>query len=164
MAELNGGGTMKRLHKSRKNKVIAGVCGGIAEYFDVDPVLIRIVAILFFFTGGAAFIAYIVGMIIIPSQPLEEFNKATKSPIEMPPFPEQQANGASAAFVAEGSNNAGKLILGVILIGFGVIFLLNQIPFFSQSFWWFWNLGWRFFWPSVLIVIGLIILLLHARK
>jgi phage shock protein C len=62
---------MKRLYKSQKNKIIAGVCGGIAEYLDVDPVLIRLVAVLFFFTGGATLIAYIVGMIIIPNQPVQ---------------------------------------------------------------------------------------------
>jgi phage shock protein C len=155
---------MKRLCKSRKNKVIAGICGGIAEYFDVDPVLIRIIAILFFFTGGAALIAYIVGLIIIPSQPLEEFNKNNISQIVTPPVPEQPASGASRPFIYGESSNTGKLILGVILIALGVIFLLNQLPLFAHSFWWFWGLSWRFFWPSLLIVIGFIVLLLHARK
>jgi phage shock protein C len=164
MAELDCGGKMKRLYKSRKNKVIAGVCGGIAEYFDVDPVLIRIIAILFFFTGGAALIAYIVGLVIIPNQPLEEFFKENKNPIVTPPSPEQQMNSASSAFVTGASGNTGKLIIGIILIGFGVIFLLNQLPFFAPGFWWLWGLSWRIFWPSVLIIIGLIVLLLHARK
>jgi phage shock protein C len=164
MAELDCGGKMKRLYKSRKNKVIAGVCGGIAEYFEVDPVLIRIIAILFFFTGGAAFIAYIVGLIIIPNQPLDEFFKENKNPIVTPPIPEQQTSGASNTIVTGGSDNTGKLIIGIILIAFGVIFLLNQLPFFAHSFWWLWGLSWRIFWPSVLIIVGLVVLLLHARK
>jgi phage shock protein C len=164
MADLDCGGKMKRLYKSRKNKVIAGVCGGIAEYFDVDPVLIRIIAILFFFTGGAAFIAYIVGLIIIPNQPLEDFFKENKNPIVTPPIPEQQTSSASSAFVTGESGNTGKLIIGIILIAFGVIFLLNQLPFFAPGFWWLWGLSWRIFWPSVLIIIGLVVLLLHARK
>ncbi len=155
---------MKRLYKSRKNKVISGICGGIAEYFDVDPVLIRIVAILFFFTGGAALIAYVVGLIIIPSQPLEEFEKENKASVVPPPIPQQAAGGASMPSPQRESSDAGKLIIGVILIAFGAIFLLNQLPFFSRSFWWFWGLSWRFFWPSVLIVVGFIVLLLHARK
>ena len=62
---------MKRLYKSRKNCVIDGVCGGIGEYLDVDPVLVRIVAVFFLFVGGSALIAYIVGMIIIPKAPIE---------------------------------------------------------------------------------------------
>ena len=53
---------MKRLYKSRRNKVIDGVCGGVAEYFDVDPVLIRIIFVLFFFFGGSGLLAYIVGI------------------------------------------------------------------------------------------------------
>ena len=57
------GQRMKRLYKSRKNKVIEGVCGGIAEYMGVDPVLIRLIsALLLVFTGGTIAIAYILGM------------------------------------------------------------------------------------------------------
>ena len=71
---------MKKLYKSRKNKVVDGVCGGIAEYLDVDPVLIRLIAVLFFFTGGATLIAYIVGMIIMPNQPLQGSANADSVP------------------------------------------------------------------------------------
>ena len=46
---MNKEETMKRLYRSRKNKVIAGVCGGVAEYFSVDPTLIRLAAVLIFF-------------------------------------------------------------------------------------------------------------------
>jgi phage shock protein C len=153
---------MKRLYKSRKHKVIDGVCGGAAEYFDVDPVLVRIIAILFIFTGPAAFIAYIVGMIIIPSQPLEDFNKDHKSPIEMPHGSEQTSTSSDG--FAGPRSHTGKLIIGMILIFFGAGFLLSNFPFFGLGFWGFFGLGWRYFWPSVLIVIGLVIILLHARK
>ena len=49
---MNKEETMKRLYRSRKNKVIAGVCGGVAEYFSVDPTLIRLAAVLIFFMGA----------------------------------------------------------------------------------------------------------------
>ena len=57
----------KRLYKSAENRMICGVCGGIAEYFDVDPTLIRLaVAALTLFSVGTMIIAYIVAAIIIP--------------------------------------------------------------------------------------------------
>ena len=59
----------KRLHRSNENKVIAGVCGGIAEYFDMDPTLIRLAWILFCALGGSGVLAYIIMALIIPRQP-----------------------------------------------------------------------------------------------
>lgn len=59
----------KRLHRSNENKVIAGVCGGIAEYFDMDPTLIRLAWILFCALGGSGMLAYIIAAIIIPEAP-----------------------------------------------------------------------------------------------
>ena len=50
----------KRLYRSSRNKVLAGVCGGIGEYFDVDPVIIRILAVVFTLMMGTGLIAYIV--------------------------------------------------------------------------------------------------------
>lgn len=58
----------KRLHRSNENKVIAGVCGGIAEYFDMDPTLIRLAWILFCVLGGSGVLAYIIAAIIIPEK------------------------------------------------------------------------------------------------
>ena len=58
----------KRLHRSNENKVVAGVCGGIAEYFDMDPTLIRLAWILFCALGGSGVLAYIVAAIIIPEK------------------------------------------------------------------------------------------------
>ena len=58
----------KRMHRSNENKVIAGVCGGIAEYFDMDPTLIRLAWILFCALGGSGVLAYIIAAIIIPEK------------------------------------------------------------------------------------------------
>ena len=58
----------KRLHKSRYNEVLCGVCSGVAEYFDIDPTLVRLAWILFTFAGGSGLLAYIVCAIIMPEQ------------------------------------------------------------------------------------------------
>ena len=59
---------MKRLYRSKTEKMLAGVCGGIAEYFNIDPTLVRLAwAILACF--GAGILAYIIAAIIIPEKP-----------------------------------------------------------------------------------------------
>ena len=145
---------MKRLYKSRKNCVIDGVCGGIGEYLDVDPVLVRIVAVIFLFVGGSALIAYIIGMIIIPKAPIEAGETEETSVGRATPVTERP----------EGFGKAGGLIFGIILIAFGFHFLMRNIPFFNQYYWRFWNLGWHFFWPSVLVLVGLLVIFKGTRK
>jgi phage shock protein C len=70
---------MKKLYRSRKDSKIAGVCGGIAEYFNVDPTIIRLLAILTIFFGGGGIIAYIIAWIVIPLEPLEENSSSSNS-------------------------------------------------------------------------------------
>ncbi|HIW41718.1 MAG TPA: PspC domain-containing protein [Candidatus Mediterraneibacter vanvlietii] len=59
----------KRLYRSRENKMLCGVCGGIGEYFNVDATLIRLLFVLFGCTGSGI-VAYIIAAIIIPDKPL----------------------------------------------------------------------------------------------
>ncbi len=58
---------MKKLYRSRDNRVLCGVCGGIGEYLDVDPTIIRLLCLLLGFTGTGLFV-YIVAAIIIPEE------------------------------------------------------------------------------------------------
>ena len=59
----------KKLYKSKKDKKIAGVCGGIAEYFDIDPTLVRVGWAILTCFAGAGIIAYIICAIIMPEKP-----------------------------------------------------------------------------------------------
>jgi len=59
----------KRLYKSRANKVISGVCGGIAEFFNIDPTLVRLGWIIFSLMGGSGIIAYIIAAVVMPQAP-----------------------------------------------------------------------------------------------
>ena len=56
----------KKLYKSRENRVLCGVCGGIAEYFDIDPTLVRLAWVILTCFGGAGIWAYIIAAIVIP--------------------------------------------------------------------------------------------------
>lgn len=60
----------KRLYKSNENKVLDGVCGGIAEYFNLDPTLVRLGWILFVAVGGSGVLAYLIAVIIMPRRPM----------------------------------------------------------------------------------------------
>ena len=58
----------KKLYRSMADKKLCGVCGGLGEYFDVDPTLIRLLWVIFTFMGGAGLLAYIICAIIVPQQ------------------------------------------------------------------------------------------------
>ena len=59
----------KKLYKSNTNKMLDGVCGGIAEYFNIDPTLVRLGWVVFCALGGSGVLAYIVAALIIPRDP-----------------------------------------------------------------------------------------------
>jgi phage shock protein PspC (stress-responsive transcriptional regulator) len=142
------GENMKKLYKSRNERVISGVCGGIAEYFEVDPVLIRVLFVLFFFFGGSAILAYIIGIIIIPDSPadvIENNNKKTNPEIK----------------TQKKKSNPGKnsLFVGLIFIILGIFFLMGQVPFLKFYYFWIRNNFWEILVPSILILIGFFIIL-----
>ena len=61
---------IKRLYRSRKDRMLGGVCGGLAEYFEVDPTIIRLAwVILTLLSLGAGVIAYLIACIVIPEKP-----------------------------------------------------------------------------------------------
>lgn len=65
-------GMEKHLYRSRDNKIIAGVCGGLAEYFGIDPIIIRIIAVILLLPGGLpGFLPYVILWIVMPVKPAE---------------------------------------------------------------------------------------------
>jgi len=62
----------KKLYLSNKDKKLGGVCGGIAEYFDIDSTLVRLLFVLFLVIGGSGLLAYIIAWILMPKRPEEE--------------------------------------------------------------------------------------------
>lgn len=59
----------KRLYRSRNTRMLAGVCGGIAEYFGIDPTIVRLIVVVLGFTGSGI-LAYIIAALIIPEEPI----------------------------------------------------------------------------------------------
>lgn len=119
---------VKKLYRSSSDKMIAGVCGGIAEYSDIDPVWIRLGFILLLFANGIGFLIYIISWLIIPQDPSKK-NTNTQA--------ENIVNK-----IVKGDNNK---IFGAIIIAIGIFLLLKNI------FSWF---SFRYVWPFGLIAIG----------
>jgi len=59
----------KRLYRSRKERMIAGVCGGLADYFGIDPTLVRLFFVIAALAGGPGLLAYIIMMLVVPEVP-----------------------------------------------------------------------------------------------
>lgn len=59
----------KRLFRSGREKMLGGVCGGLGEYFDVDPTLIRLGAVIAIFGAGLGFFAYLIAWLVVPMNP-----------------------------------------------------------------------------------------------
>ena len=133
-----------RLYRSRDDRIIAGVCGGLGEYFDIDPTLIRIGWLLLFFADGIGILAYILCAIVIPN-----------NPNQMKVYKKETAFERKVEDSVEKIKNKNDRIIGFILVLLGIIFL-------TQNFvWWF-----RFdkLWPVIIIVIGLVLLSKNIRR
>ena len=64
---------VKRLYRSGKDRVIAGVCGGLGDYLEVDPTVVRLIWILSILVGGAGFFAYLLAWLIMPRNPKDRW-------------------------------------------------------------------------------------------
>ena len=60
---------MRKLYKSRTDRKICGVCGGVAEYLNVDSTIVRIALVLFCLAGGSGLLAYLIAALVIPEEP-----------------------------------------------------------------------------------------------
>jgi len=72
----------RRIYRSKKNRMIAGVCGGIAEYLNIDPAIVRLIMALLVLANGLGIILYILAVIIIPEKPEETVETGTTTYIE----------------------------------------------------------------------------------
>lgn len=129
---------MKRLYRSKEHRIIGGVAGGLGEYLDIDPVLVRIGFVVTFFAGGAGILAYIIAWIIIPEQPRD--NTMTTSS-----EPQQQHAPAQPPPPPVKEEKRGSIVGGLVLLVLGLLFLANNfLPDFHFEDWW----------PLILVAIG----------
>jgi len=130
----------RRLYKSRRDKMIDGVCGGIAEYLNVDPTIIRLVFVVLAFLGGTGVVLYLAGMILMPVNP------------------------AHLSVGVEGYQRREKnsgLLWGSILVVLGIVLLLSNLGVFA--FYRVWEMSWGIVFAVLLILIGLAIISRERR-
>jgi phage shock protein PspC (stress-responsive transcriptional regulator) len=147
----------KKLYRSRKDKIVAGVAAGIAEYFSIDPIIARLVFFILIFTsGGFMFLVYIVLAIVVPQEPGEEMADRKESLKGFVEGVSEKAETLASEFQerrdhVRDSYNRKRTIAGIILVGIGLVALLNE--FFPMH--WF---RWSVVWPSALVILGAMIL------
>lgn len=72
----------KKLYRSRNNRLIAGICGGLADYFNIDPIIVRLITLILVLSFGSGLIAYIIAWIVVPEEPDNLYPASTKIGIE----------------------------------------------------------------------------------
>jgi phage shock protein PspC (stress-responsive transcriptional regulator) len=137
----------KKLYRNRETGKIAGVCSGLAEYFEMDVTLLRIIfVVLTLASGGFGLLIYLILAIVMPASEAEEAS--------LPRGKDLGDNINNLAAEVRDSGGVGRLrnFFGFALILFGAWLLLVQ--FFPQ---WL-SLNWNFVWPAALVVLGLLLL------
>lgn len=137
--------TSNGLHRSSRNSVIMGVAGGLAEFFDLDPVLMRVIFVLIVLvTGGTAILLYFLMALVLPKGDASSYGQG-------PANGDWDDEDGGRRF---GSRSA---ILAAALIVIGIAALLVNL----NLFWW---LTWGMLWPVALIVIGLAFVYRSVRR
>jgi len=132
----------KKLYRSRNDVVIGGVCGGIAEYFGVDAILVRLLAVFAVLFGGGGILAYIIMWIIVPERPRhlddEDYNNEDNQGYNY----DTEEDGTVKKY-------DNRKVFGIGLIALGVYLGVERfIP---------WELS-EYLWPVILIIGGFVIL------
>ncbi len=145
---------MKKLYRSQKQKVFVGVCGGLGEYFDIDPVLIRLIFVIALLSGGVGLVAYIVLWIAVPYNPNYARNIRNDSENGFQIIDEQNENTEIEENDPEKKQKTNR-ILGIFFIIFGGIVLLAElIPDF----------GFTFASSIIFIAIGIFLLISNMKR
>jgi phage shock protein C len=154
----------KRLYRSRTDRVIWGVCGGLAKYFDIDPVIVRVVALLLIFADGLGILAYIIMAIVVP---LEGSKVATPREAVKENIEDIKASAGEirSTFERKEGGSADEtdlrrkrsIFLGLSILAIAIIILLSNLGFF----WWF---HWGIFIGLAVLAIGLYIIFTAARR
>jgi phage shock protein C len=147
-----------RLERSRANRVISGVCGGIAEYLDIDATFVRVVMVILAFPFGVGILIYFVLLFLMPN------------PGEATPF--VRAAGTAQTTVVDPANPvtpaAPRVVdpmvverrrngIGLLLVAVGVVFLLGNVGAFRF-------VDWRYIWPLVVIALGVYLVAQRSRQ
>lgn len=153
----------RKLYRSRRERMISGVCGGIAEYFDIDPTLVRLITVVLALVSfGTAIIVYLVMSIVVPEEgagadnqkgstvagapvpPTQQYPPTQTQPPTLPPPAPVPPRPAPPT--ASSGRRRGGITFGLVLVFLGLALLASQfVPGIDL---------WRL-WPLIIVAIGI---------
>jgi len=137
----------KKLYRSETNRILAGVAGGLGEYFAIDPTLIRLIFALLTIFGGGGILVYIILWILIPSENNSGKNSEETIKENAQEFKNRAKNFANE-FKGMSVENHPRNWFGFVVIVLGILFLFDNLGF----------LKFHLFWPILLIAFGFFLL------
>ncbi len=146
----SSGHSQRRLYRSCGNRMITGVCGGIAEYLGVDPTLIRLGFVLLTLLNGAGLLLYILMAVVVPLNPTAGAPTFRLSPLDL-------------SWIGVGI----ALLVGLGLISLGLVWMTDQFLPWTwglQQIWTLLRTFARLFWGTVVIAIGIIIIIAALKR
>jgi len=147
-----------KLFRPKEGRVIGGVCAGLAQLFNIDPVIIRLVFVLLAISGGSGVIIYIILLIVIPEEEGDSYASHIKTNIDAKDKAKLKEDVKKMAIDVgrAAQKKDSRELFAIILIALGAIFLIQNIwpTLFSFSR----------YWPLVFVVIGIAILFSGKKK
>lgn len=140
----------RRLYRSTRDRKIWGVCGGLAEYFSIDPVLVRVIFVVLAFFSGVGLLLYVVLALVTPSASTASGAASASSPVPPAGVRGQQALAGQPGESGSRRGTSAGTIIGVALIVVGAVALIASLA----RVWW---LTWGMLGPLVLIVLGILL-------
>jgi phage shock protein PspC (stress-responsive transcriptional regulator) len=135
----------RKFYRNRSNRMVAGICSGLAHYFSLDPLLVRLVFVALALVNGLGFLIYLIMWIIVPDETNQNLSGEDIVHANLQDM-SQQAKRIGRTLTAGAQ---GRSIVGIALVVLGGLFLLQQIvPHF--------HLG--LLWPVALIAVGIYII------
>jgi phage shock protein C len=154
---------VRKLYRSSSDRIISGVCGGLAEHFEIDPTLVRVIFIVLALMSGVGVIIYLALALLVASEGKEE--KSPKDTIkegaeEIGQKAKEVATevGAGVKKVASRAKAPGTFLLGLVLVLIGIWFLLQNLGFQWPAW-----MDFHVIWPVLLILLGLFLFVKKAK-
>lgn len=143
----------KKLYRaSDERSMIGGVCAGIADYFDIDPTLVRLAFLFIMLARGAGLLAYVIAWVVIPEKPTgSEYSSPYKDSSD---DSKKKMNKERPYPIEKNKSDKRKKLLGMILIGIGTFFIID---------FWLPHFYWRRIWPILIIGLGILIIIKDKR-
>lgn len=142
----------KKLQRDESNKVLAGVAAGLAEYFEIDVIWVRLIFLLMVIMGLSGVLVYLILWIVVPAKPyFQSFETDYR-------VDEQAPSDLSVPVSRSKPKSKASPVLGMILVALGLYFLFEEFGFVPD---WF---DVSKLWPIILIVLGIVFLANPGRR